>query len=178
MSVGLTAFLLAVVIGVLMMACAVAVYVSRNHVSEKFDERQQIERGNAYRFSFWTGLIYYFGLLVFFTFHTGKREWMIEPFVLLMIGILIQLDSFHIYCLFTHSALPLGEKPLPTIIGYFLMGGVYLAQYYVQYIPEDAARMAGLTGTDSYNLLRLLIAFDFCALAVMHLIAVLRKEEE
>ena len=177
MSVGLTAFLFSVVIAVLVLACVLTVYAGRNHVSEKFDERQQIERGNAYRFSHWTGLIYYFGLLVFFVFHTGKSEWTIEPFVLLAIGILIQLDSFHIYCLITHCALPLGEKPMPTIVGYFLMGGVHFAQYFMQHIPEDAALKAGFTGAASHNLFRLLIAFDFCALAVMHLVAMLRKEE-
>ena len=88
---------------------------------------------------------------------------------------LIQLQSFHIYCLMTHSALPLGEKPIPTIIGNFLLGGLYLAQYYLQYIPEN---VVGLTGADSMNLFRLLISFDFFALAVLHLIAYLRKEKE
>lgn len=175
MSAGLVLLLTVIVLAFLVAGCAFAVYLGRNFPSEKYDERQKIERGNAYRFSHWTGMIYYFALLVYFVFHTGKTVWSIEPYVLILIGILIQLQSFHIYCLMTHSALPLGEKPLATVVSYFVMGGIYLAQYYLQYIPED---VAGLTGADSMNLFRLLISFDFFALAVLHLIAMLRKEKE
>lgn len=175
MSTGLVVFLFASAIAIVVLACVLAVYVGRNFHSEKFDERQQIDRGHAYRFSWWIGMAYYFGLAVYFVFHNGSSEWNLEPFLLLFIGILIQLQSFHIYCIMTHSSLPLGEKPIGTIIGYFLLGGVYLAQYYFQYIPEDTPY---LTGAVSMNLFRLLIALDFLALAVMHLIAMLRKEKE
>lgn len=175
MSAGIVVFLFVVVIALIVLAGILAIYVGRNFPSEKFDERQQIERGNAYRFSHWSGTIYYFGLMIYFVFHTGKSDWILEPFVLLMIGILIQLQSFHIYCLMTHSALPLGDKPMPAVISYALLGVMYLLQYFVQYIPEDTP---WLTGAESYNLLRLLISLDFFALAVMHLIAHLRKEKE
>ena len=175
MTVSLVLLLTIVVIVAILGICALAVYVGRNFPSEKFDERQKINRGDAYRFSHWMGIVYYFGLLVYFVFHTGKTEWVIEPFVLLLIGILIQLQSFHVYCLMTHSALPLGEKPVHMIISYTLMGGVYLAQYYLQYIPENTV---GLTDAGSMNLFRLLVAFDFFALAILHLIALFRKERE
>lgn len=175
MSIGLVLLLTITVIALIVAACALVVYVGRNFPSEKFDERQMIDRGNAYRFSHWVGVIYYIGLLAYFAFRIGKREWVLEPFLLVTIGILIQLQSFHIYCLMTHSALPLGEKPVPTIIGNFLLGGLYLAQYFFQYIPENTV---GLTGYESMNLFRLLISFDFLALAVMYLIAMLRKEKE
>jgi len=175
MSTGLVIFLFVSVIALIVLACVLAVYVGRNFSSEKYDERQQIDRGHAYRFSWWVGMAYYFGLAVFFIFRTGRQEWILEPFLLLFIGILIQLQSFHIYCIMTHSSLPLGEKPIGTIIGYFLLAGLYLAQYYLQYIPENTPH---LTGAASMNLFRLLIALDFFALAVMHLIAYLRKEKE
>ena len=175
MSVGLVLLFTAVAIVFIAIGCVLTIYVGRNFPTEKFDERQKINRGDAYRFSHWMGIIDYFGLLVYFVFHTGKAEWAIEPFVLLFIGILIQLQSFHIYCLMTHSALPLGEKPIPMIVSYTMLGGIYLAQYYLQYIPENTV---GLTGAESMNLFRLLLAFDFFALALLHLIAYLRKERE
>ncbi len=175
MSVGLVVFLFTAAIALIAVAGALAVYVGRNLSTNKFDERQQIDRGNAYRFSFYVGTVYYFALLVYFIFHTGKSEWVIEPFVLLMIGILLQLQSFHVYCVMTHSALPLGEKPLSAIVGYFVLGGMHLAQYFLQYIPED---VVGLTGAASYNLVRLLISLDFFSLAGLHLIALLWKEKE
>ena len=174
MSTGLVVFFFAIVFAAMLTACAFTVYLERNFPSEKFDERQKIARGNAYRFCQWVGLVYYFGLMVYFTFHTGKAEWPLEPFLLLVIGILIQLQSFHIYCVMTHCALPLGEKPMPTIIGYLVLGTMWLAMYFGQYVPEDV----GLTGAGSYNLLRLLTALDFYALAAMHLIGLLRKEKE
>ena len=178
MSVGLVVFIFVIVIAFVVSASVLAVYLERNFPSEKYDERQKIARGNAYRFSHWIGMIYYFGLLIYFTLHTGKSEWVLEPFLLVTIGILIQLQSFHIYCLMTHSALPLGERPLTTIVCYFITGSMYLLQYFGQYIPLDAAEAAGFDGAMSYNLLRLLIALNFFALALMHLIAHLRKEKE
>ena len=178
MSTGLVVFFFALVIGVIVVAGVLAVYVGRNFPSEKFDERQKIARGDAYRFSHWTGMVYYFGLMVYFTLHNGKSEWILEPFLLLVIGMLIQLQSFHVYSLLTHCALPLGEKPMTAIISYFVLGGMYLLQYFGQYIPLDAAEAAGIDGAMSFNLFRLLVSLDFFALAVMHLIAHLRKEEE
>ena len=175
MSAGLVLFLTAIVIVIIVAVCALTVYLEREFPSEKFDERQKIARGNAYRFSHWVGMVYFFGLMVYFVFRTGKSGWILEPFLLVTIGILIQLLSFHVYCLMTHSALPLGEKPMPTIGSYFFMGIIYLVQFFMQYVPEDAPFV---TGALSYNLLRLLIALSFYALAVLHLIAYLRKDEE
>ena len=178
MNTGLVVFFFVIVVAVIVLACVLAVYVGRNFPSEQFDERQKIARGDAYRFSHWMGMLYWLGLFVHFVMHTGESGWVIEPFLWLIIGILVQLQSFHVYCLITHSALPLGEKPLPTIVSHFVLGGVYLRMYFEQYIPEIAAGAAGISGATSYNLLRLLISLNFFALAVMHLIAYLRKEKE
>ena len=175
MTIGLVLTLTIAVIVAIVGICALAVYVDRNFSSEKFDERQKIERGNAYRFSHWVGMAYYLGLLAYFVFHTGKSQWALEPYLLITIGMLIQLQSFHIYCLMTHCALPLGEKPMPAIIGNLFLGCLYLAQYFLQYIPKD---VVGLAGAQSMNLFRLLLAFDFFALAILHLIALFRKERE
>ena len=175
MSFGLVLFLSTIVITALAGACGLVVYLEHNFPSEKYDERQKAARGNAYRFSQGVGMVYYIGLLAYFVFHTGKSEWPLEPFLLLMLGILIQLLSFHIYCLITHSALPLGEKPLPMVVSYSLLGIMYLVQFFAQYIPEDTP---WLVGAESYNLFRLLLAFSFFSLAILHLITLLRKEKE
>lgn len=175
MSVGIVVLLFLAVIALIVIVGAFAVYAGRSVTSTKFDERQQIARGHAYRFSWYVGMAYYFGLATYFVFRTGKSEWIIEPFLLLFIGVMIQLQSFHIYCIMTHSALPLGEKPIGSILGYFLLGGLYLAQYFLQYIPENTP---WVTGAGSMNLFRLLISLDFFTLAVLHLISILRKEKE
>lgn len=177
MSVGLVAFLYAVVIAAVVAVCALAVYLERNMPSDKYDERQKIARGNAYRFSFLLSMIYYIFLLFAFTLRTGTDGWHWEPFLFITVGILVQMDSFHIYCVLTGCALPLGEKPKVTIICYFLMGAAYLAQYYMLYVPEDVVGLSD-SGSRSMNLFRLLISFSFFSLAVLHLISCLRKEKE
>lgn len=175
MNMGWSVFFSVIVILAIVAVCAFVVYLEREFPSKKYDERQKIARGKAFRFSHWIGMFYYFALMVAFIFHTGKGEWFIQPFVWIFIGILIQLQAFHIYCLMTHCALPLGTKPMPTIIGYVLLGGIYFAQFWFQYIPENTV---GLVGAASFNLFRLLLAVSFFSLAVLHLIAYLRKEKE
>lgn len=174
MSTGVILLLYAAILALLIIVCALAIHWKQNSSSEKFDERQKIARGNAYCFSWWVAIAYYFALMTYFVFHTGKSDWVIQPFLLIFIGFLLQLQSFHIYCLMTHSALPLGEKPVPTIIGYFVLGGLHLLQYFLQYIPENV----GYAGAASTNLLRLLISADFFSLAILHLIAYLRDRKE
>ena len=177
MSVGLVAFLYAVVIVAMVAICLGTVYLERLAPSEKYDERQKIARGNAYRFSFLLSTVYYIFLLFYFTLGTGRVEWTLEPFLLVTIGILIQMDSFHIYCVLNHCALPLGEKPKTTIVCYCVMGITYLVQYYMLYIPEDVVGLSD-SGSRSMNLFRLLISFSFFSLAILHLISCLRKEDE
>ena len=177
MSIGLVAFLFVIVIASIVVAGVLAVYLERNFPTEKYDERQKIARGNAYRFSFLLSMVYNIFLLFYFTLGTGRTQWVLEPFLLITIGFLIQMDSFHIYCVLTGCALPLGEKPKTTIVCYSLMGITYLAQYYMFYIPENVVGLSD-SGSRSMNLFRLLISFSFFSLAVLHLIACLRKEEE
>lgn len=174
MSFGLVLLLSTIVIAAIVAICAITVYLEQNFPSEKFDERQKIARGNAHRFSWWVGMAYYFGLMVYFVFRVGKSEWVIQPFLLVVIGILLQLQSFHIYCLMTHSALPLGEKPIPTIIGNLVLGCLYLVQSFAQHIPDNV----GYAGADSMNLFRLVISADFFCLAILHLIAFVRDRKE
>ena len=66
MHVGLVAFLYAAVIATVVAVCALAVYLERNMPSDKYDERQKIDRGNAYRFSFLLSMVYYIFLLFVF----------------------------------------------------------------------------------------------------------------
>lgn len=174
MHIGLVLFLSVIIIAVVVAACAVAVYLERNFPSKKFDERQHVARGNAYRVSFWVGFAYYLVLIPYLVMGT-YQEWIVEPFLLVVIGFILQMLSFHIYCVMTHSALPLGEKPVPTIISYFLLGISYLAQYL---LLKGEGNTVGFSGYESIDGLRLVISVGFLALALIHLIAHLRKEKE
>lgn len=174
MSVMLVLFLAVVAIAVLAAVCAIVVYLERNFPGEKYDERQKVARGNAYRLCFWVGMVYYLILIPYLVMGVYD-EWVVEPYLLVTIGFILQMLSFHIYCLMTHSALPLGEKPIPTVVSYFLLGGMYLAQYL---LLNTGGNTVDFSGYESVNGLRLLMALGFCFLAVVHLIAYLRKEKE
>ena len=175
MSTGIVLFLFAVVVMAIAAICAVVVHIEKNFSGEKYDERQKIARGNACRFSLWIGEIYYLILLPYFVMHIGKGTWKVEPFLLITAGMVLQLLGFHIYCLLTHSALPLGQKPLSAAISYFFLGSMYLVQFFRWRIPGSPV---GFFGTESYAMFQLLITLFFFSLSAMHLISHLRKEED
>lgn len=174
MSIGLVLFLSAVAIGVIAVICGAAVALERYFPSKNYDERQQVARGNAYRVTFWVGFVYYLVLLPYLIMGT-YQDWLVEPYLLVTIGFLIQMVTFHIYCLMTHSALPLGGKPMSTIVAYSLMGGSYMIQFFAYKYEGSTVGFSGYESTDG---LRLMLSVGFLTLAIVHLIAHLRKAKE
>lgn len=175
MSTGIVLFLFAVAVMVIAAICAAVVHIEKNFPGEKYDERQKIARGNACRFSLWLGEIYYLILLPYFVMHIGKTEWEAEPFLLISVGVVLQVLGFHTYCLLTHSALPLGQKPMPAILNYCLIGVMHQVLYFRWRIPEGTV---GLSGYESYGMFYLLLSLFFFSLALLHLINYLRKEKD
>lgn len=175
MSTGIVLFLFAVAVMAIAAICAVVVHIEKNFPSEKYDERQKIARGNAYRFGHWVGEAWWLFLLWYFLMGSGKENFSAEPYLLIAVGFLLQALSFHIYALLTHSALPLGQKPLSTAISYFFLGSMYLVQFFRWRIPGSPV---GFSGTESYAMFQLLITLFFFSLSAMHLISHLRKEED
>lgn len=173
MSVGLVLLLCVAVIVILVAVCYLAVCLEKKFPGEKYDERQKIARGNAYRVGYWIGAVYYILLIPYLVFGVGKREWTVEPYLLVTIGFILQTLSFHIYSLMTDAVLPLGEKPIPTIVVCFLCGGMYMANYFIHY--DGVFSFSGGASTSD---LQLLMAVAFFAFAVLQLIAYLRKEKE
>ena len=102
MSVISALLLLCGIVAVLLLLCAVVIWFEKKHPSKDYDERQKIARGNAYRFSFWMGFVYYFVLYIAVLWYFPKelRSGNVAP--AMFFGMLIQGISFHIYCVFTH----------------------------------------------------------------------------
>lgn len=150
--------------------CAVVIFMERRFPSEKYDERQKQARGNAYRLSFWVGAIYYLAIMTVMIFQV-ENEKAVEPFLLVFGGLILQIMVMHIYCILTHSALPLSEKPRVAIAGYFVCG-------LLQLLTNNYSELFPLVGKGSEAWVRLMVAVSFFALAVMHVINRMRRERE
>ena len=56
-------FLLLGILALLVAVCLGVVWLERRFPGKKFDERQKIARGNAYRLSSWVGNVYFLVIL-------------------------------------------------------------------------------------------------------------------
>lgn len=150
--------------------CAIVIFIERRFPSERYDERQKQARGNAYRLSFWTGMVYYLVVMTVLTFRIGK-DIQIEPFLLIFGGLMVQVMVSHFYSILTNSALPLSEKPGIAVLAFLFCGILQLASHdYTHPIP--------FVGQGSQAWVTLLTGVSFLILALLHLISILRREKE
>jgi len=162
----------AVLAGIVLLCLAVT-RMEKTAKSSEYDERQQLVRGRGYRLAFWVGFVY---LLVSVPMLVGYTEGqkMVEPYLLVLCGVMLQNLVFHTYCLLNHAALPLSQKPLFTALGFFLCGILWLGSSY----NAQQRNPLSLVGYGSDGWMYLMVAFTFCAMGLMHLIQLLRREKE
>lgn len=163
-------FILTAVLSLLVILCAAVIWVERKFSSEKYDERQKIARGNGYRVSFWVSAVYYLIVMSVMIFQVEKPK-TVEPYLLIFGGLILQVMASHIYCILTHAALPLSEKPWVAVICYLFSGALQL-------LTNDYSEPFPLVGRGSEAWVRLMTAVSFFMLAAMHLISLLRREKE
>ena len=174
MMIGKMLLLILGILAGLVLLCACVIWFEKRAPGETYDERQKIARGNAYRLSTWVGLIYTIAAFAYLEFQSESAA--VEATTLLFVGLELQLMAFHIYCLLTNSAMPLGEKGWITVGGYLCCGsmnfqsfrqtrGSYARIYGSDVIPEECWMFFSL-------------AVTFVTLAAMHLIRLLWKEKE
>ena len=156
---------------VLLLICVAVIRLERQFPSKKYDERQRLARGNAYRVSFTVGLVYYLAVCAYLIWQVDKSDVKVEPYLLIFLGLLVQTMVFHIYCLLTHAALPLGEKPWVAVVSYTVCGGLQL-------LTDDFAAPLTAVGYGSYSLARLAVGVCFLALALMHGINLVFRDKE
>ncbi len=157
-------------LGAIILLCVCTLWLEKNFPGEEYDERQKIARGNAYRLSFGVGIIWTFAYILYITFW-GNRDIML---VVLWFGFFAQTMTFHIYCLLTHAALPMSQKPMTTIIGYGVLTAVYVFQTVIA-IDIDA-RWPEKPQANTW--MKLSLAVWFGVLTSMHLIQYLRDKKE
>lgn len=161
------------IVATLLLLCAAVIWFEKKHPGTDYDERQKIARGNAYRFSFWMGFVYYFELYIAVLWYFPKdlRPGNVAP--AMFIGTLIQAMSFHIYCFFTHADMPMSQKPIVSIWSYTVLAAFNLLELVVDGVREFSVLEPGVN-----NLSRLMTGFFFLVLAILHLIQLLRNRKE
>ena len=170
MNMGKVLLLCAAALGAMFLICGAAIWFDRKFPGKSYDERQNICRGNAYAVAFWVGAAYFFAY-VCWTFPNGKaRSIELDPFLVVYIGLLIQVMVLHVYCLLTRSALPVSGSWVLTMISYGVMGTSSLMNFYFGLNNPYVA--------DSMHVVGLVNAVSFYSLAVMHLISGLWKARE
>lgn len=161
-----------ILLGIVLL-CLGVIYLERKCPDDDFDERQKIMRGNAHRLSFMVGLAYYlFVTTVLIRQVDGEKT--VEPFLLIFFGLELQLLVLHTYCLLTHSALPLSEKPVTAIICYVISGLIQLG-YIFNRLGDFPLEMVG---HGSAGWIHLTGGIFFLYLALMHLLRLLWKDRE
>lgn len=163
-------------IGIVVILAALSfltIWIGRKAHSHRFDERQQIARGDAYRFSFWVGFFCYFGMLIYMI-QCVEHEPVVEPYLLMFLTICIQAVAFHMYCVVTHSALPFDEKPIGPIVGYSVMGVFHL----LGFISRDVKETLPLRGQGTSAWMDLILGGFLLVVALIYLIGALIKEKE
>jgi len=100
--------LLAVLAGIVLL-CLGVIYLEKKMPVKNFDERQKQAHGRAYRISYWVGLVYYLIAMLVCVNQVGKEK-TIEPYLLFLFGIMLQLTVDATYRMMTNCDLPLYQK--------------------------------------------------------------------
>ena len=161
------------VVAALVLLCLVTLWVGKKYPDNRYDERQKIARGNAYRFAFWVGTPCYLGVLVSSIWAVESGP-MVEPYLLLYLCMMIQELAFHLYCFVTRSAMPFGEKPFGPMVCYTGMAFIQLFTFF----RSDMKEVLPLLGTGTSAWTNLILGIFFGCLAVMYLLTMLMKEKE
>lgn len=153
--------------------CFAALWVEKHYPSDEFDERQKLNRYKASRLGQMAGLLYYLVVAVVLIWQVDGEK-IIEPFLLVMFGILLQITIDHTYCLLTHSALPFSQRRTTAIAGYLFCGVIQV----VSFVISHDINPLSLTGHGSSGWVNLIAGIDFLYLALMHILQMLWQEKE
>ena len=154
----------------LVVLCWIVIQEEKQSVDENYDERQIQAQGNAYRLSFYVSLCYYLGLLFF----GGLLESREAVYLALVIGVVLQMMVYHIYCLLTHAALSVSGKPL-TAVFFYGAAAVLNFAHFAMMVFQDGCYAEYASGN---VWVRLITAMSFGALSLMHLIQYFRDKRE
>lgn len=165
-----------IIVGVLVFVialCAATVWMEKKFPGKEYDERQKVARGRGYRLSFWVGFAYFVGV-VFILLQQVDGEKTVEPYLLVLIGLMLQGVVEHTYCLFTHAALPLSQNRWGTVFGYVTCGLLQFLQFHIWKSRDGFA----LVGHGSAAWIWLIAGCCIFYLTALHVIQALWERKE
>ncbi len=165
MTVTIAAFLCLVVLGAVCLLCYGYLMCSRNREEKQFDERQILEQARAEKVSNLATLIYFAGLMYYFT-DSAHTE---NAYMWIGFGILLKLITYDVYCIFCSAAYPIGQSHWNRISTYGSLAVVQLIWFVRSQTYEYAGNLVWMS---------LVSAMGFAFLAVCHLIAQLREKRQ
>ena len=161
------------VFAAIVILCAAAVWMEKKYPGKEYDERQKLARGRGYRLSFWIGILYYV-IIALVLIGQVDREKTIEPYVLVLVGVILQAMVNHTYCLMTHSALPLSQNRVWAIFGYVVCGALQFCQFHIWQERDGLS----LVGHRSAAWGALIAGCCFFYLVALHMIQMLLERKE
>ena len=173
MSVICAVLLILLALAGIVLLCLSVVWVEKRYPVEAYDERQKAARGRGYRLSTITGLVYYTCVAFVLIFQVDGEK-TIEPFLLVVMGIILQGLVLHTYSVLCHAALPLSGKPMAAILGSLFCSTVQLAAFY-NHSRQFSLDLVG-HGTSAW--IFLIAGISFFYLALLYIIQHLRDRKE
>lgn len=161
------------VLACIVILCFAAVWLEKRYPVEDYDERQKAARGRGYRLSFWTGIVYYL-IVALVLIRQVNGEKTIEPWLLVVIGILLQALVQHTYALLSHAALPLSGKPLVMVFSNLFCGMLQ----FINFSMHREQYSMSLVGYGTSAWIFLIAGIGFFYLAALYLIQYLRDRKE
>ena len=163
--VGLVIGLLALVV----LLCAAVTWMERKVPKMEYDERQKSVQGKAYALAFNVGLLYFIPVTIWQMLQAEAGKMFMEMYLILFLGIWMQMMLFNTYCIFHGAGLPLSRK-CSWALGTCLLFAGY---YFVKYVGfRDELNRIG------FHFIPLLMGVGFAYMALLYGIQMLRERKE
>lgn len=174
MTFGYAILLMLGVVAVLVLLCLGTMWFQRNLGPEKYDERQQAQRGKAEHFARVVSFVYFLAAMCLEIYQTDKTVRLVDGYMLIFLGLMLQTMAFDSYTLLTDAALAPSEKPQTFIASGIALGAMYIA---MAALVQKTGRVA-LAGKDTLNTVYLVCGFVFLFRGVTFLIRQRRAGKE
>lgn len=154
---------------VVVLLCAVVTWIENKIPGTEYDERQKLVKGKAYALAFNAGLLYYIPVTIWQMLQAEAGKSFMEMYLVLFLGLWMQMLLFNTYCIFHGAGLPLSQKSSWAIGTCIFFSGYYFLKYFG--FREELNR----TG---FKLILLLMAVGCSYLALLYGIQMIRDRRE
>ena len=152
--------LISVLLGLLLSIFLVIIILSsitNGELKERYDERQELERGRGFRYAYFSLLIYIVGILCI---DMSGLSIPVDLSVLYMTGALISISIYAIYCIWHESYFALNQRMGSLMIAFALIGTANLFIALTSYLDGTLIR----NGRFTFHVTNLLCALLFLVL--------------